>query len=121
MIKKLMVFFVATMAAIGAWAATETVNGITWTYTVSGGSATITDVPTYISNQVEIPQSLNGYQVTGIGYGAFSGCNRIKSMNSLPTIQLRMEMAGMSEANFPSPLYSVCPLNHRLSQIRQSA
>ena len=63
MIKKLMVFFVATMAAIGAWAATETVNGITWTYTVSGGSATITDVPTYISNQVEIPQSLNGYQV----------------------------------------------------------
>ena len=67
MIKKLMMMFVVAMAAIGAWAATETVNGITWTYTVSGGSATITYVPTSISNQVEIPQSLNGYQVTGIG------------------------------------------------------
>ena len=76
-----MVFFVVAMAAIGAWAATETVNGITWTYTVSGGSATITDVPTYIPNQVEIPQSLNGYQVTGIDSWAFSGCNRIKSIN----------------------------------------
>ena len=77
MIKKLMVFFVVAMAAIGAWAATETVNGITWTYTVSGGSATITDVPTSISNQVEIPQSLNGYQVTGIGSWAFSGCSSL--------------------------------------------
>ena len=76
-----MMMFVVAMAAIGAWAATEMVNGITWTYTVSGGSATITDVPTSISNQVEIPQSLNGYQVTGIDSWAFSGCNRIKSIN----------------------------------------
>jgi len=76
-----MMLFVATMAAMGAWAATEMVNGVEWTYQVSGGSATITDVPTFISNQVEIPQSLNGYQVTGIRSWAFSGCNRIKSIN----------------------------------------
>ena len=36
-----MMLCVAAMAAIGAWAATETVNGITWTYTVSGGSANL--------------------------------------------------------------------------------
>ena len=41
MIKKLMILCVAIMAAMGARAETETVNGITWTYTVSEGKASV--------------------------------------------------------------------------------
>ena len=41
MIKKLMMMVVAVAVAVGAWAATETVGGYTWTYRISGDTAEI--------------------------------------------------------------------------------
>ena len=39
--KKLMMLFAAFAAAFGAWAATQTVGGYTWTYRINGGTAEI--------------------------------------------------------------------------------
>jgi hypothetical protein len=39
MTRKLMMMVATLAAAFGAWAATETVGGYTWTYSISGGTA----------------------------------------------------------------------------------
>ena len=67
MIKKLMVFFVVAMAAIGAWAATwtDSKTGYTWTYSVEGsgvkiynyGSAAVSPKPT---SSITIPSEIGG-------------------------------------------------------------
>lgn len=69
------------LAATGAKALTETVNGITWTYTVSNGKASVgggsyssTAVPTSTSGAITIPSTLGGYMVTSIGNYAFADC-----------------------------------------------
>ena len=51
-----------------------------YTYTVSDGKATITDVDTSISGDVIIPSTLGGYSVTSIGVEAFLGCDSLKSI-----------------------------------------
>ncbi len=45
-----------------------------YTYTVSGGNATITDVNNSISGDITIPSSLGGYPVTSIGGYALCDC-----------------------------------------------
>ncbi|MBE6758296.1 MAG: hypothetical protein E7552_07125 [Ruminococcaceae bacterium] len=60
-----------------------------YTYTVTDGEATITDVDTLISGDVNVPSVLGGYPVTGIGPRAFYGCSEIKSVvvpNSVESI-----------------------------------
>ncbi len=51
-----------------------------YTYSVSGGEATITDVKTSISGNVVIPSTLGGYPVTSIGEYAFSDCRSLASV-----------------------------------------
>ena len=51
-----------------------------YTYTVSGGKATITDADNSISGDVTIPSTLGGYPVTSIGYDAFYGCKSLTSI-----------------------------------------
>ena len=77
------------MAATGALANTATVNGITWTYTVSNGKVTLgTDqtwesgrcVSTTTAGAISIPSTLGGYPVTRIGKYAFYGCKSITSV-----------------------------------------
>ena len=41
MTKKLMMFVAVVAAAFGAWAATETTGGYTWTYQINGDTAEI--------------------------------------------------------------------------------
>ena len=41
MTRKLMILFAAFAAAFGAWAATETVGGYIWTYSINGDTAEI--------------------------------------------------------------------------------
>ena len=41
MTKKLMMLAAVSVAAFGAWADTETVNGYTWTYRINGDTAEI--------------------------------------------------------------------------------
>ena len=51
-----------------------------YTYMVSNGMATITEVNTSISGDVTIPSTLGGYSVTSIGDGAFFGCTSLTSV-----------------------------------------
>lgn len=39
--KRIAMFLVVAMAAFGAWAATETVGGYIWTYSINGDTAEI--------------------------------------------------------------------------------
>ena len=77
----------ATFALLASFADTEVVDGITWTYTVSnggasvgGGSSSSTAVPTSTTGVITIPSSLGGKPVTGIGAGAFINCSGITSV-----------------------------------------
>ncbi len=63
-----------------------------YTYSVSDGKATITDVYNKISGAVTIPSTLGGYPVVTIGSYAFSGCTLITSVvipNSVTVIKDR--------------------------------
>ncbi|MBR5592073.1 MAG: leucine-rich repeat domain-containing protein [Kiritimatiellae bacterium] len=67
-------------------AATATVNGITWTYKVVNGEATIGTggwspaIPSSTSGAISIPSTLGGYPVTAIGSQAFYNCNNLTSI-----------------------------------------
>ena len=85
MTRKLMMMAAAVAAAVGAWAATETVDGYTWTYRIIGDtaeifnyySAAISPKPT---GAVTIPSTLGGKPVTSIGYRAFYNCSGLTSV-----------------------------------------
>ncbi len=66
----------ATLFVVGVSAETEGY----YTYTVSNGEATITDVDTAISGAVSIPSTLGGYPVTKIGGFAFWDCSSLTSV-----------------------------------------
>ena len=51
-----------------------------YTYSVNNGEATITDVNTSISGDIEIPLTLAGYPVTSIGDEAFAYCSSLTSV-----------------------------------------
>lgn len=51
-----------------------------YTYSVSNGKATITDVTTSIRGAVTIPSTLGGYPVTRIGDFAFEDCSSLTSV-----------------------------------------
>ncbi|MBE7041973.1 MAG: leucine-rich repeat domain-containing protein [Ruminococcaceae bacterium] len=60
-----------------------------YTYTVSGGQATITDCNTSASGAITIPSTLGGYPVTTIGEYAFYRCDSLTNItipNSVTTI-----------------------------------
>ena len=77
---------VALCVARPSFAVTETVDGITWCYTVSNGEASLgvagesCAVPNFTSGAIVIPFSLGGYPVTSIGGGAFEGCEYLTSV-----------------------------------------
>ena len=77
--KQVLSFLFCVMAA-SLFAATQTVDGITWTYSISDGAATITSIPTDTAGDVTIPSLLGGYPVTSIGAYAFSGCSSLTSV-----------------------------------------
>ena len=70
-----------------ALAATETVDGITWSYSVKNGEASIENeewlmaaIPTSTSGAITIPSALGGYPVTRIYNYAFCNCSDITSI-----------------------------------------
>ena len=86
---RIIMFLSAALTTVCAradtWTDTET--GITWTYTVSGGKASLGDdyngypaVPTSTSGTLTIPSTINGYSVTSIGRYAFSDCSELTSV-----------------------------------------
>ena len=77
--KQVLPFLFSVMAA-SLFAATQTVDGIAWTYSVSDGAATIESIPNESTGDITIPSSLGGYPVTSIGHSAFSWCNSLTSV-----------------------------------------
>ena len=79
--------FIACAGALHSIANTKTVNGITWTYrvlngaaSIGGGSSSASAVPTSTTGAITIPSSLGGYSVTSIEDYAFSGCRGLTSV-----------------------------------------
>ncbi len=66
------------MSAV-AWAATQTVDNFTLTYSVLGGEAKITDCSNS-SGALKIPSTLDGYPVTSIEDYAFYNCTDLTSI-----------------------------------------
>ncbi len=87
MIKTLLIY-VSSVAALQGFALTETVNGITWTYTVSNGEASLGTgdyysgraVPVATSGIITIPTTLGGCPVTHIESSAFRECKGLGSV-----------------------------------------
>ena len=79
--------------------ATQEVNGVVWTYTAGGGTATLgggggAAIPTSTAGIVCVPQSLGGYPVTAIGDRAFMNCSQVTAI-SLGSLS-RVETIGSS-------------------------
>lgn len=58
-----------------------------YTYTVTDGKATITNVSALISGDITIPGTLGGYTVTTIGGGAFYLCNKVTSITITESVK----------------------------------
>ena len=79
---------IITMTVIFCFGASAATSGY-YTYTVTNGEATITDVDTTISGNVTVPSTLGGCSVTTIGDESFRYCSKITSVtigNSITTI-----------------------------------
>ncbi len=90
----LTVILILTVVPMGAFTFSVSADGGTYTdgyytYTVTDGKATITDVDASISGEVVIPDTLGGYPVTSIGEEAFLFCDSLTSViipNSIASI-----------------------------------
>lgn len=83
-----------------------------YTYTVSGGKATITAASNLITGFVNIPAQLDGYPVTSIGYHAFQNCADITGIiipSSVTSIDARafMGCSGLSAVTIPAGVTSI--------------
>ncbi len=119
--KKLMVF--AAMAAMltvsSLFAVTETVNGISWTYTVSGDKATLVGssttpscIPNSTAGTVTIPSTLGGKTVTSIGYQAFYNCSELTAITIPDSITSISSWAfsgcsGLTSVTIPNSVTSI--------------
>lgn len=69
----------AGVPVFSAHGATAVVNGVTWSYSVENGTATVTGAEP-AEGYLSIPSSLGGYPVKSIGNGAFSHCYSLDSV-----------------------------------------
>ena len=118
-IVKLLAGAMAVAAALPLVADTETVDGITWTYTVSngkaslgGGSSSSTAVPTSTSGAIVVPSMLGGNPVTSIGFSALFNCSGLTSVTIPDSVESIGDYAfenctGMSEIVLPNGLKSI--------------
>ena len=115
--RKLLIFSV--LMPLMALANTETIDGITWTYSVRDGQATVgsdsTDVraiPSGTFGAITVPSKLGDCPVTGIGKGAFESCTRVKSVtipNGVTRIGERafLYCIGLTSVTIPSSVTSI--------------
>lgn len=77
--KKFLMTVCAGLFSLGLWADSVTTNGVTWSFSVSNGRATLYSgcISTSVKGALEIPDMLGGYPVTDIGLSAFSGCSKL--------------------------------------------
>ena len=62
-------------------AITGTYGVLTYTVNKDGTSCTIKACDTAAEGKLEIPEEIDGYKVTGIGYKAFYDCSSLTSIN----------------------------------------
>ncbi len=79
--KFILVLMMITLSilAFGMINVSASIEGI-YTYTISGGEATITDCDTSARGVIVIPDTLGGYPVTSIGDEAFRDCTSLTSI-----------------------------------------
>ena len=92
-----------------------------YTYTVSGGKATITDCDPAISGNVTLPSTLGGYPVTALGRYALSRCNNLTAVTVPDSIltfgdcvfasceKLQTVTVGNGLTSIPYYAFSDCP------------
>ena len=73
-----------------------------YTYTITGGKATIIDVSSSIGKSVKIPTTLGGYPVTGIGGSAFRNAYQMTSVTIPASVQSIVSSAFTSCYNLGS-------------------
>ena len=83
--KRLAFTLLFAASALRTFAETEVVDGITWTYTISNGEASVGGgwspaVPTSTTGTITIPGTLGTCPVTSIGDYAFSDCSGLTSI-----------------------------------------
>ena len=77
---------VALLVALPEQAQAAKLTEDIYTYTVSNGNATITDVDANASGAIVIPSTIGGYPVTEIGESAFAWCEKITSVTIPSTV-----------------------------------
>ncbi len=75
----LVLMVLVALIALGTVAASAATEGY-YTYAVTNGEATITEVDTAIAGDITIPSTLGGYPVTSIGDYAFDCCTGLTSI-----------------------------------------
>ena len=93
----------ALFVALSTYAAYETVDGVSWYYTVANGVATIGNgsgaaISTSTKGAITIPFALGGYPVVGIGDRALSGCANLTSV-TISTNVMRIGNAAFSNCS----------------------
>lgn len=62
--------------SLTANALTEEVDGVTWTYSINNGKATVTSAKNF-NLWLNVPSTLGGYSVTSVGDNAFYGITKL--------------------------------------------
>lgn len=113
---KVLVCAIMCASFLSLLADTATINGNTWTYTISngeasagGGSSSSTAIPKSTEGAITIPSSLGGCPVTSIGDCAFIGCTNLTSVmipNSVTNIGVAAfkGSSSLSHVMFPDNL-----------------
>ena len=108
------------LSVSAAFALTETVNGIEWTYTVSSGKASVGSgdydgaraVPMSTTGGITIPSTLGGYPVTRIWDCAFRDCSGLTSVTIPDSVTSIGEYAfcdcsGLTSVTIPHSVTSI--------------
>ena len=94
-----------------AFADTEVVDGVTWTYTIANGEATISG-GSPAQGDLTVPGVLGGYPVTAIGRNAFESCYQLTSIvlpSSVLTIgEHAFYGTGLTSVELPEGLSDIC-------------
>ncbi len=124
----LSILLIASVVPMGLFSITASAatNGY-YTYTVSNGEATIVNVDTNISGNVEVPQNFGEYPVVKIGYKAFANCSNITAITIPDSVKEIEEAAffgcnGLVEMTIPfvgqyaSPVFDTSKTSHEVKE-----